>query len=86
MLCQIYRSPRRQEMYLYVEKAEGLAKVPADLLQRFGEPEAIMLVLLDGRRRLARANAEEVKAQVQAQGFYLQMPPTLAELLRRDGE
>jgi uncharacterized protein YcgL (UPF0745 family) len=86
MLCQIYRSSRRQEMYLYVEKTEGLAKVPADLLQRFGEPEAIMLVLLDGQRRLARADAEEVKAQVQAQGFYLQMPPTLAELLRRDGE
>ncbi len=86
MLCQIYRSPRQQEMYLYVEKAQGLEKIPEDLLQRFGEPEAIMLVHLDGKRQLARANADEVIAKIEEQGFYLQMPPTLAELLRRDGE
>ena len=54
MLCQIYRSSRQQEMYLYVEKTQGLAKIPADLLQRFGEPEAIMLVHLDGKRQLAQ--------------------------------
>ena len=86
MLCQVYRSPRRQEMYLYVEKTQGLALVPADLMQRFGEPEAIMLVHLDGERQLARANADEVIEKITEQGFYLQMPPTLAELLRRDGE
>lgn len=84
MLCQVYRSPRRVEMYLYVEKTEGLARVPAELLQRFGEPEAIMLVHLDGERRLARADADEVRQMIAEQGYYLQMPPTLAELLGRE--
>jgi uncharacterized protein YcgL (UPF0745 family) len=85
MFCQIYRSPRRSEMYLYVDKTVGLEEVPADLLKRFGEPEPIMLVHLNGERRLARADADEVKAKVVEQGYYLQMPPTLAELLRREG-
>jgi len=82
MFCQVYRSPRRAEMYLYVDKSEGLARVPASLLQRFGEPEAIMLVHLDGKRRLARADADEVVARIGEQGYYLQMPPGPAELRR----
>jgi uncharacterized protein YcgL (UPF0745 family) len=69
-------------MYLYVDKTEGLARVPASLLQRFGEPEAIMLVHLDGKRRLARADADEVVARIGEQGYYLQMPPGPAELRR----
>jgi uncharacterized protein YcgL (UPF0745 family) len=83
MFCQVYRSPRRQEAYLYVEKSEGLERVPAALLQQFGEPESIMLVHLDGKRRLARADAEEVLQKIQEQGYYLQMPPGPADLKRK---
>ena len=84
-LCQIYRSPRREEMYLYVDKLRGLEEVPAALLRQFGEPEPVMTLLLDPARKLARADAAEVLAQIEKQGFYLQMPPTPDELLRRDG-
>jgi uncharacterized protein len=34
---------------------------------------------------LARADAALVLASIHAQGFYLQMPPTAAELMARDG-
>ena len=84
-LCQIYRSPRREEMYLYVDKARGLGDVPEALLRQFGEPEPVMTLLLGPERRLARADTAEVLAQIEQQGFYLQMPPTPEELLRRDG-
>ncbi len=84
-LCQIYRSPRREEMYLYVDKACGLGDVPEALLQQFGEPEPVMTLLISPQRRLARADSTEVLAQIEKQGFYLQMPPTADELLRRDG-
>ncbi len=82
MLCQVYRSPRKEQMYLYVSKAEGLARVPDELLQRFGEPESIMLLKLDGSRKLARADADQVVAQIADKGYYLQMPPTAEELRR----
>ena len=84
--CQIYRSSRKPETYLYVEKSRGLADVPEALMQQFGEPEEVMSLLLDAQRRLARANAAEVLQRIAEQGFYLQMPPTAAELLRRDGQ
>jgi len=84
--CQIYRSSRKPETYLYVEKSRGLEDVPEALMQQFGEPEEVMSLLLDVERRLARADAVEVLQLIAEQGFYLQMPPTAAELLRRDGQ
>ena len=86
VLCQVFRSPRKQEMYLYVEKARGLVDVPDVLMAQFGEPEAIMILLLDSEKKLARADSREVLADITEKGFYLQMPPTAAELLRRDGQ
>ncbi len=83
MICQVYRSPRKEQMYLYVSKADGLARVPEVLLGQFGEPEPVMLLNLDGSRKLARADAGEVVAQIEERGYYLQMPPGPEEL-RRD--
>lgn len=84
MLCQVYRSPRREQMYLYVSKQDGLARVPEPLLRQFGEPEPIMLLNLDGTRKLARADADKVVEQIRQQGYYLQMPPTPEELKRNE--
>ncbi len=82
MICQVFRSPRKDQMYLYVSKAEGLARVPESLLAQFGEPEPVMLLKLDGERRLARADAGKVLEQIREQGYYLQMPPGPEELRR----
>ncbi len=72
-------------MYLYVNKARGVEDVPEVLLKQFGELESVMILVLDSSRKLARANTEEVLAEIEAQGYYLQMPPTYAQLLHRDG-
>lgn len=85
LLCQIFKSKRNPEMYLYVEKKLGLAEIPPSLLKRFGEPEPLMIVLLDANKKLARANPVQVMQEITDNGFYLQMPPTAAQLLRRDG-
>lgn len=84
-ICQIFRSPRKPEMYLYVDKAEGLAQVPEPLLAQFGEPHPLMVLALDAGRKLARVQAAEVLAKIDSQGFFLQMPPTDAQLLQREG-
>lgn len=75
LLVQIYRSARRDEMYLFVESALGLEKVPPELLQRFGEPEPVMKLMLSADRPLARADVHEVMDKIGEQGFYFQMPP-----------
>ena len=74
----------REEMYLYVDKAGGLKDLPEDLMRRFGEPQSVMILALTADRKLARANAVEVLEAIEEHGFYLQMPPTPEELLRRE--
>ena len=84
VLCQVFRSSRKEEMYLYVEKAKGLSDVPASLLAQFGEPVEVMTLLLDPQRKLARAAATDVLQSIVDRGFYLQMPPSAAELQQRN--
>ncbi|MEP1595585.1 MAG: YcgL domain-containing protein, partial [Halieaceae bacterium] len=54
------------------------------LLAQFGEPESVMTLLLTADRKLARASAAEVLTSIEEKGFFLQMPPTPAELLSRE--
>lgn len=83
-VCQVFKSARREEMYLYVDKARGLEDVPDTLLAQFGEPRPVMTLLLTPERNLARAQAAEVLEKIASQGFYLQMPPSEAERLQRE--
>ncbi|MDH2435020.1 YcgL domain-containing protein [Pokkaliibacter sp. MBI-7] len=75
VLCSIYKSPKRDEMYLYVLKQEQFAKVPELLLEQFGKPVHVFDMLLKADRKLARAKVEDVLAAIESQGFFLQMPP-----------
>jgi uncharacterized protein len=85
LLCQVYSSPRKAEMYLFVEKSRGLVDVPAPLLAQFGEPQECMVLLLTPTKKLARADVAEVIAEISDNGYYLQMPPTYSQMLERDG-
>jgi len=75
VLCEVFRSPRREGMYLYVERSEGLAHVPEALLKVFGTPESALVFRLTPDRPLARASAPAVLEELRERGFYLQMPP-----------
>ncbi|MDH2925509.1 hypothetical protein EV693_10548 [Nicoletella semolina] len=75
MLCAIYKSPKKSEMYLYIEKRDEFSVVPEALLQQFGKPELVMLFNLVGEKQLQRVGNQEVIRAIQEQGFYLQMPP-----------
>ena len=76
-LVEIFRSSREEGLYLYVDKKEGTARVPAALLSRVGALESAMLIMLEPERKLARADAARVLDAIETQGFYLQLPPQL---------
>ncbi|WP_032983451.1 YcgL domain-containing protein, partial [Cronobacter malonaticus] len=61
MFCVIYRSARREQTYLYVEKKDDFSRVPEELLASFGQPIMTMMLPLDGRKKLANADLEKVK-------------------------
>jgi|TARA_Y100001933_G_scaffold83630_1_gene85096 hypothetical protein len=72
---RVYRSSRRQEMYLYVDARADLEHVPEALLARFGKPVEALSLMLTEDRALARADAGRVLDSIEADGYYLQMPP-----------
>ncbi|MBB3189280.1 YcgL domain-containing protein [Halomonas cerina] len=81
LLCEVFKSPRKEEMYLYVDKRQGLAEVPEALLERFGRPLPAMTLILSPERRLGRATAADVMAAIRDKGYYLQLPPAKEEYL-----
>ena len=80
MLCAIYKSLKKEGMYLYVEKREQFDAVPDELRQIFGKPQFVMLFNLAGEKQLQQAENQEVLAQIKQKGYYLQMPPPTENL------
>ena len=75
VICQVFRSSKEEGMYLYVQKDEGLSRVPEDLLKLFGKPQPAMVLLLTPEKKLARVSVDKVVESITRQGFYLQLPP-----------
>ncbi|XTZ40512.1 YcgL domain-containing protein [Salmonella enterica] len=83
MFCVIYRSTRREQTYLYVEKKDDFSRVPETLLQSFGQPQLTMILPLDGRKKLVGADLQKVKEALATKGYYLQLPPPPENLLQQ---
>lgn len=81
MLVAVYKSPKKDETYLYVPKAQGLSRVPAALLELFGTPRHVMDLPLRPGRDLARVSEARLREALSTQGFYLQMPPPKEDYL-----
>lgn len=80
-LVSIYKSPKNDEMYLYVARTVGLEKVPETLLKQFGTAVHVTDMILTPDKKLARADASRVLDQIESAGFYLQMPPKKQDYL-----
>lgn len=75
LLVSVYRSPVRDETYLYVARGSDLDTLPEALLKSFGKPEHSMDLLLTATKSLARADAAKVMQEISERGFFLQLPP-----------
>jgi uncharacterized protein YcgL (UPF0745 family) len=84
--CWIYKSPLKEEMYLYVSEEEGFDQVPKALMARFGNPVFVMELELHEERPLAREDVLQVMGNLREQGFHLQMPPKLEPWLYHGNE
>ena len=75
VLVSIYKSPNKDEMYLYLNKSDGVQAIPDALLKVFGKPAHVMDLLLTPEKTLARVDVSKVLSALQENGYYLQMPP-----------
>lgn len=74
MFCAIYRSSKKEGMYLYIKQRDQFEQLPQELLTIFGKPQFVMLFNLAGGKPLINANVDEVKQAISNKGYYLQMP------------
>ncbi|MGI4837695.1 MAG: YcgL domain-containing protein [Janthinobacterium lividum] len=80
-ICSIYKSPRKNEMYLYVLKSDALERIPEGLLTVFGKPVHAFDLVLSPERALAREDINLVLEHLDTQGYHLQMPPAEDEYI-----
>ena len=84
MHCDIYRSSKKDEMYMYIarpnhsddkELENPFEGVPETVLQAFGKATFVVHLELHPERKLARVNVLHVLDSLQTKGFFMQMPP-----------
>ncbi|MCH1930649.1 YcgL domain-containing protein [Shewanella sp. A25] len=81
MLCAVYKSSRKADTYLFVNKRDCFDDVPEALMQVFGVPQLVMVFPIAKRESLGIADIAKVKAALEDQGYYLQIPPPQVNLL-----
>lgn len=83
MQVSIYKSSKKDELYLYVARpseseSEGfdpLNAMPEAMRGAFGRATFVMDLELSESRKLARVNVMHVMDSIETKGFFLQMPP-----------
>lgn len=76
MHCFIYKSLKKEDLYLYIDKKDDFSKVPEMLFNSFGKMAFVMDIELTPERKLAREDAGKVITSLKEKGFFVQMPPT----------
>ncbi len=77
MLCFIYKSLKKAELYLYLDKKDDFSALPEALLQSVGRLEFVMELDLTPERKLAKEKSEKVLMALQEKGFFVQLPSTV---------
>ncbi|PCI55114.1 MAG: hypothetical protein COB45_07030 [Gammaproteobacteria bacterium] len=83
MLCVIYKSAKKAQTYLFVKTRDDFSLVPEALMTMFGTPTLVTLTNLATKKKLAFANLEKVKINLNEEGYYLQLPPPPEDLLKQ---
>lgn len=75
MKCTVIKSLKRDYTYLYLRDDVALEDLPAELLQLLGETAPVMALDLVPGGTLAQENVESVIANLETEGYHLQLPP-----------
>jgi len=81
MLCAIYRSTKKTQTYLFIKQRDNFADVPESLMSLFGTPTLVTMINLANKEKLALADLDTVKENLENPGYYLQLPPPQENLL-----
>ncbi|EMR12943.1 protein YcgL [Methylophaga lonarensis MPL] len=77
MKTYIYKSRKKEELYLYLRDKDDFSVLPEALVKVMGQsPDMVMTLELHPEKKLAREDVSVVMHNLTTQGFHIQMPPS----------
>lgn len=73
--CTVYKSRRKPDTYLYLRADVEISALPTSVTGMLGELVHVLDLDLVPGRRLAREDADIVRANLASTGFHIQFPP-----------
>ena len=80
MQAYVYKSLRKADTYVYLAARDAFQAIPEPLRLPLGGLAFVLEVALTPERTLARADVAQVRQNLLAHGFHLQVPSSQAEL------
>jgi len=68
MQCYVYRSSKKEGLYVYLAEEDGLDRLPAPVLTQLGEPEFAMSIDLSTRTSLGHEDIDQVRKNLDGAG------------------
>lgn len=73
MKCFVYKGLKKEGSYLYLDREDDFSHLPEQMLKLLGELEFVLSLELQPDTFLAQAEAPDVLAAIDENGFYLQL-------------
>ena len=84
MRCEVFKSRKQQETYVYLEKGTPREDLPQILRDLMGELTFVMELEISEQTRLAREKPVLVLENIKKQGFHLQLAPKITTKKRAE--
>lgn len=81
MNCFIYRSQKKRGLYVYLPEKDDFSALPENIKKSIGELEFSFQLELNENRKMAREDPVVVINNINNNGFHLQMPVDIEEIL-----
>ncbi|MFD0320594.1 MULTISPECIES: YcgL domain-containing protein [Lysobacter] len=77
MQAYVYKSLRKADTYVYLSARDDFERLPVPMREQLGALRFVLEVELTPQRKLARADAAQVRENLRLHGFHLQFPPAV---------
>lgn len=81
MNCFIYRSLKKRGLYVYLPEKDDFSAIPENIKKSIGDLEFSFELELHKDRKMAREKPAVVINNINNNGFHLQMPADIEEIL-----
>ena len=81
MKCFIYRSLKKKGLYVYLPEKGDFSAIPDNIKKSLGDLEFSFDLEIHKDRKMARENPTDVINNINNNGFHLQMPVDIEEIL-----